>query len=225
MITDERLRVAAGTSLEAYVSYLESDYDPDDQHIFSEEFEKKMQKIIRKAKHLTFYRAAKRVAVILLAVLLSAGVWLSVDTQARATFIGWAKSIYETFFVYRFSGNISGPTEPGDFSLTWLPDGYGLIYEEDTGSRITRFYMNESGEMLKYHYVYVPEENDIFIDAENAVIMTTTVGEYTADILTFDSSDEANVIMWTDKNNHAFVISAYMNETDIVALAKSVYEK
>lgn len=225
MITDEMLCTAAGTSLEAYVSYLESDYDPNDQHVFSDEFEKKMRKLIRKAKHPGVYLAAKRIAVILLAALLSASVWLSVDTQARATFFGWVKGMYETFFVYRFSGEVGEPAEPGDYSLTWLPDGYSLDYEEDTGSRVTRFYINEAGEILKYHYIYGPDAKNVFVDAENAVIIATAVDKYSADVFVFDNSSEANVIMWSDGNNHVFVISAYLDESDLIMIANSIYKK
>lgn len=225
MITEEMLRVAAGTALEVYVRHFESDYDPSNQHVFSGEFEKKMRKLIRKAKHPVFYQAAKRVAVILLAVLLSAGVWLSVDTQARATFFGWVKGMYETFFAYQFSGEKGVPAEPEDYGLTWLPDGYILSYEEDTGSRVTRFYIDDSGEMLKYHYIYGPDAKNAFIDAENATIIAVAVDKYTADILVSDNSSEANVIMWSDENNHAFVISAYLDESDLTTIANSIYIK
>ena len=153
MITDEMLRVAAGMSLEAYVSYLESDYDPSDQHVFSEEFEKKMRKLIRKAKHPVFYQVAKRVAVILLAVLLSAGVWMSVDTEARAAFFGWVKEMYETYFVYRYSGE-SVEAENEYIKPVWIPDGYELLFEEDTGGQFLAMYASETRGLLSFSCIY-----------------------------------------------------------------------
>ena len=43
MITDEMLRKAAARSCEIYVAHLEKGYDPQNQHEFSPEFEKRIQ--------------------------------------------------------------------------------------------------------------------------------------------------------------------------------------
>ena len=43
MITDEMLRKAATRSCEIYVARLEKGYDPQNQHEFSPEFEKRIQ--------------------------------------------------------------------------------------------------------------------------------------------------------------------------------------
>ena len=43
MITGEMLRAAAARSCEIYVAHLEKDYDPQNQHEFSPEFEKRIQ--------------------------------------------------------------------------------------------------------------------------------------------------------------------------------------
>ena len=46
MITDEMLRKAAARSCEIYVAHLEKGYNPQNQHEFSPEFEKRMQDLI-----------------------------------------------------------------------------------------------------------------------------------------------------------------------------------
>ena len=43
MITEEMLHKAASRSCEIYVAYLEKDYDPQNKHEFSPEFEKNIQ--------------------------------------------------------------------------------------------------------------------------------------------------------------------------------------
>ena len=43
MITEEMLRKAAARSCEIHVAHLEKDYDPQNQHEFSPEFEKRIQ--------------------------------------------------------------------------------------------------------------------------------------------------------------------------------------
>ena len=46
MITEEMLRKAAARSCEIYVAHLEEGYDPQNQHEFSLEFEKRIQDLI-----------------------------------------------------------------------------------------------------------------------------------------------------------------------------------
>lgn len=94
MITEEMLCAAAARSCEIYVSYLERGYTPENQHEFSLQFEKKIKKLKRKADHPVFYHATKRIASIVLAILITGGVWIAVDAEARATFVGWVKEVY-----------------------------------------------------------------------------------------------------------------------------------
>ena len=66
MITDEMLREAARESLEDYVNSLERDYDPNHPHQFSKEFEKKIERLKRRANHPVFYKTMQRVASVVL---------------------------------------------------------------------------------------------------------------------------------------------------------------
>ena len=346
MISDEMLRAAAASSCDLYISSLEADYDQECEHSFSSDFEAKMKKLIRKAKHPYLRMTVQRVAAVFLAILLGMGVWLASNDQARAACFGWIKGMYETFFAYRYSGEkvtaadsytkptwipsdysfsfeedtgdqflafytsenrgvlsfsciykpgvtdafistenakvssvtvgdyaadliqfesgetsdalvwtdgkdrfyvVSGyltkeellkvaesvywPSDanesagPGNYTLTQIPDGYELFYEEDTGARISKFYCNEPGNLLKYHYVYVPGENDVFIGAENAVITTAKVGQYTADLLLSDNPDVANTIAWTDENDNLFVVSGYFDTEELIRIAESIYQR
>lgn len=225
MITDKMLQVAAEQSLSMYVKHLESGYNSETQHVFSIVFEKKMRKLVRKMRHPFFYQAAKRIAAIFLAILIGAGIWLSVDTQARAAFYGWFKGIYGTYFSFRFSSNQVSPAETTYNVPTWIPDEYSLLYEEDTGDRVTIIYASESNGMLSFSCVYRPGETDIFVDAANATLTSTVVGDYTADLLQFSSTGEASVIMWTDEAGRAYVISAYLSDVELEKIANSIYKK
>lgn len=93
MITEEMLCAAAARSCEIYVSYLERGYTPENQHEFSLQFEKKIKKLKRKADHPVFYHATKRIASIVLAILITGGVWIAVDAEARAAFVGWVYAL------------------------------------------------------------------------------------------------------------------------------------
>lgn len=103
MITEEMLCAAAARSCEIYVSYLERGYTPENQHEFSLQFEKKIKKLKRKADHPVFYHATKRIASIVLAILITGGVWITVDAEARAAFVGWVKEVYEMRLIFRMN--------------------------------------------------------------------------------------------------------------------------
>ena len=219
------LRKAADESLEDYVSGLERDYDPEHQHKFSLKFEKKIKRLKRKAEHPFLYRTLQRVASIALAILIGGGTWLAVDVEARAAFFGWVKEVYETFFVYRFSDEVDISAETKNFEPRWVPDGYEKTRTIDTGGRINIVYKNESGQFLKFNYIYDPNETNIFVSADGGRTKTTVVGDYQADLILFDDPSVANCILWSDFDECAFYISAFLNEEDLVKIANSIYEK
>lgn len=225
MITDETLCVAAGTSLEAYVSYLESDYDPSDQHVFSDEFETKMRKLIRKAKHPVFYQAAKRIAVILLAALLSVSVWLSVDTQARAAFFNWIREVYETHIVYRFTGEKQTEEFP-NYTLGWLPEGYEEVSTISNGDMTDILFIDannsEEGLIFSYYRVHSGVSLEILEPAgeSHEVIVRGLPGHF------YFAAEEGatNDLVWIDEERKiVFTLSAFLTETDMLHIAENVF--
>lgn len=225
MITDEMLCTAAGTSLEAYVSYLEVDYDPSNQHVFSEEFEKKMRKLIRQARHPVFYQVAKRVAVILLAVLLSATAWLSVDTQARAAFFGWIREVYETHIVYRFTGEKS-TDDFSHYTLGWLPEGYEEVSTVSDNDMTDILYINannsEEGLIFSYYRVHSGALLEILepVGACHEVLIHGLPGH-------FYSAAEAgstNSLVWVDEERGIVLsLSSFLSETDMLYIAENIF--
>lgn len=225
MITEEMLREAAEKASEALTAYYERDYDPDKPLETPPEFEKKIERLKRRAKHPVFYKTMHRVASIVLAILIIGGAWITVDAEARAAFVGWVKEVYEEFFVYRFNDETDIQNEPYEYEFTWLPNGYVKLYEKDTGSRITKLYKNEAGQMLQFNCVYDPNETDIYVIAPEAMVDDAVVNGYAADFIISGDEGAANVLMWTDSKNCAFHISAYLEKEDLVNLAESLYEK
>ena len=225
MITDEMLRAAAARSCEIYVAHLEKGFDPEKKHEFSPEFLRKIERLKRRAKHPVFYKTTRRVASIALAILITGGAWITVDAEARAAFVGWVKEVYEEFFVYRFNDETDIQNEPYEYDFTWLPSGYEKVYETDTGSQITKLYKNEAGQMLQFNCVYDPNETDIYVIAPEATVDDAVVNGHAADFIISGDEGAANVLMWTDSNNCAFHISAYLEKEDLVKLAESNYVK
>ena len=119
-MTDEMLRIAARDSCRAFVESLEADFDPRAAYVPSTAFRRKLRALCRRAEHPYLHAALRRAAAFLLVCLLSGGVFLSVDAQARETLRSWLREVGENFVLYRFTGS----EEPADFPayrLGWVP--------------------------------------------------------------------------------------------------------
>ena len=224
MISDSMLRSAAKKSCEIYVNQLESGYDPKTQHEFSPEFEKKIKKLRRTANHPIVYRTLQRIASIILVCLIACGAWFTVDAEARAAFFGWVTEIYETYFVYRFEGNADYSESSVAYRPTWLPEGYTEFYVDDIDATTVVSYQNADGLLLTFRYTHNPNETDWFIDATHAVIKETTVNGYPAELLLADNITTASVIAWTDEQDSAFYVSAFLGESELIKIAENVQQ-
>ena len=144
MITDAQLRKAAEKSSDLYLRYVEQDYNSTPPHEFSASFEKKIRKLRKRADHPYFYKTLHKAAAVILAILISGSAWLAVDTEARAAFFGWVKEHYEMFFVYRFAGKSEEVTEPIQYQLELIPDGYSEKMTIDENGSVTVIYADNT---------------------------------------------------------------------------------
>lgn len=222
MITEEMLCAAAARSCEIYVDYLERGYDPENQHEFSLQFEKKIKKLKRKADHPVFYYTTKRIASIVLAILINGGVWLAVDVEARAAFIGWIKEIYETYVVYVFEDETPATDEDIDYRPTWVPEGYKEFYYDDSEDTVFVAYSNETGQMMNFSYIHAPDETKWLVDRNNTIVKQVEINDCIAELFISTDSNNASAIMWSTSDNTAFYVSVFADEAELIQIAESV---
>lgn len=243
MITDEMLSKAIRELDEEMMASLP---DPKDcKHVFSPEFERKMQKLLNKAKYFVVYTTLKRVACIFIALLVSASMFLAVNPSARAAVVDWIQERFGEFYHYFFVGEevpeetdadvtneIVEPTvldgsglttEGGSYCLGWVPDGYTLLNSVKSDNVNTVIYVSDSHQMLYFTYLLGSNSNSVY----------TGVGEYKqkfvssaniyAEILLAIDEDDTNVITWlSDDGKIRFTISSYLGEADLIKMAQSV---
>ena len=223
MITDEMLRVSAARSSELFIQAVALDYDPTQQYEPSNSFEKKIKRLVHRAKHPYFYRSVQRIASVLLAAILAGSMYLAVDTEARAAFLGWVKEVYEHSTVYRTMPNHAAETLP-QYELTWLPDGFGEpdVYEDDT--MCTAVYENPSaGDFLVFDYCLLTEETqtELFTarQPEHLLVRGADADFYAA----IDDSDSSN-LLWIDAETGVLCsINSTLSKEDILHIAESIY--
>ena len=135
------------------VSLAIMDKYPDDREYdvtFSKSFEKKMEKVIRRANHFVAYKVLRRVACILIALFAAATMFLAINTEARAAVVDWIKETFGEFYHYFFTGE-QEQKEPEMYSLDWVPEGYVIKGSYEVDNVKYMIYSNTSGNMIHYH--------------------------------------------------------------------------
>lgn len=226
MIPEELLCAAAAGSCEAYVSYLESDYDAGEPYEFSKAFEKRIDKLKRRADHPIFYQMVRRVAIILIAILFAGSIWIAVDSDARAAFVGWFSEFTGYYFEYHHVGSAEEPEEkagaPAGYRLTWIPEGYAeksvRVFDDETTVR----YLNDSGELLRFSYVITSENVDWFFDVSQGETLDCRVGDQPGILFRSHAEKTASAVTWIGADDTAFHVTGFVSEEALLKIAESV---
>lgn len=218
MITEEMLRRAAVISSDAFVRSLEA-YDRD-EHVFSPKFEKKIRKLYRRANHPYLYRAVKKVASFLLALLIGGGIWLTVDEEARAAFFGWIKEVYE-YAVWYSSGGKDESAERKDYYIPVIPEGYVEAFAKDRLDGRLVIYQNENRQYLQFRYIWGNTFSGLLGGDNETKIHTVAVRGQPADMMLSNAPNISNIIVW--KTEDAVLgIFGFLSPEELIALAESV---
>lgn len=224
-MTDEMLRIAARDSCRAFVESLEADFDPRVAYVPSAAFRRKLRALCRRAEHPYLHAALRRAAAFLLVCLLSGGVFLSVDAQARETLRSWLREVGENFVLYRFTGS----EEPADFPayrLGWVPEGYVLVAEDDfsdVGMYGAHYADPETGHSFIFDYQFMNDGLVTGLSPENTLYERTTVNGLPADYYESTAENDSNILFWFDEeHNLMFQINSRLDRETIFQIAEGV---
>lgn len=222
MVTDEILRDAALEAERFLVSaLLAGDVRP---HKFSEGFEKKINKLIRRARNPVRYRVLRSAAAVLLAVMTLFGALFAISPEVRASVIGWFKSISQEFIQYSRDG--ANTKTQYDYYISNIPDGYRELSMIDDTDYKTYLYVNDDGDFLQFSYAYGAENGSLFIDVEGYERYSGHVHGVPADIYIAAGENENSTIVWQDPDSGVlFSIFARADQTTLIEIAESVQKK
>lgn len=222
MISESMLRDAALQSGDAYVQFFESTCDAEEPHVFSAQFEQKIEKLNRKANLSALRTFVRYTAAILLVMLISGSAWLMLDVKARAQFVGWIKGFYNSYFVYKYE-TAEPPSEPTvQYELPAIPDGYTLFYEKEDNGMVAKVYKDSKGRFLKFKYAHNADEQFWLFVMTYSEVTQAKVNGIDADLLLSHDENTANSVLWVLPDNTAFFLSAFLGEEDLIRLAESV---
>ena len=108
------------------------------------------------------------------------------------------------------------------YEPTIIPEGYSRYLERDTGTFRTIVFKNEEGKLLKYHYIYDLYSVNAFVVADGSTHSIVDINGYKADVLLFDDFANSNCISWVDENECVHEVHAFLEEEELIELAKSV---
>ena len=180
MITDKMIAEAAAELNEAMLRSLP---EPSEcNHQFSPAFERKMNRIVRRANHPIFYRMIKNVACFVLVILISFASLMALSPTVRAAVIGWVKEQYETFTSYFFQGD-DVETNVEDYELSEIPEGYSLLDRIDIPGSTTIIYVNKTNQLLQINYSNDPNLDSLTVIHDTHIHTNVSIKRIPADHL------------------------------------------
>lgn len=219
VITDAALRVAAEEVAMAMLDDVSAE-----PHTFSQRFEKKMKRLLRRARHPVGYQVMRYAAAIVLAITVLFGAVFAASPTVRAAVVNWIKSVFHEFSRYS-----SQETVPPDVEYEYfLPDqfdDYTLLTAIDDESGKTYLFASAEGDILQFSYAHHGNMS-MFVKAENFHAYQGVVGNVSADIYISLTAEESNVIVWRDSTNDMLlVICAYEDKEELQILAEIVEKR
>ena len=217
--TDEALREPALLITDAMLAAI----PVDSEHEFSPGFQAKMQKLLRRARQKA-HSILRRVAVIFLAFLLSAGTWLAVDTDAQAAFARWTLEVFGDSAVYRFFCAPDDDTIP-DYRLTWFPEEYTVLdANKSSDSNVIVYGGDQSAAMFYYHLL--SEDRYMVITSlsgEELKPEPVTINGASGEFYDLSADGLANTLAWVDGDaNLVFAIEAFTDRDTMIRMAESM---
>ena len=194
----------------------------EDEHVFSADFEKKMQKLIKR-RNKPYYRMintfGKRIACIALIILVaSSATILSVDAL-RNTVADFFVSTYEKFSTFQsINEDKSAPSTIKDiYEITYDLKEYEIYYEDNTEYRRNITYIKD--DILIDFSQYTKDAYDINVNTEDAEISTISINDKEA-VIFLDNQNYYHLI-W-DNGDYILSIGSNISKDALICIAESV---
>lgn len=230
MLTDAILKEAAAEAERFRLSIVPEDGEP---HVFSKRFERKMQKLIRRANHPIRYQVMRIAAAVVLVIATLFGAVMAISPEARAAVVGWIK---ETFGVYAQysneqtygsdetdSGNNTPKATKDEYHLAVVPEGYRELKVVDKIDGKAYLYVNDLGKVLQFTYSCGAKIDSLFIKTEHYEQYSAFVDETPADIYIAIKENETSIIVWRDPNADVLLhVFAMADMVELIEIAETV---
>lgn len=223
-ITDSQLTQA--TARVRYSMLMALDQTEIPAHNFSSEFELRIRALRkRENRRQSMYKVMRHCVAAILALVLGAGIFLTVNVEARATVIAWIKEVFEDRIEYWFIG--VPQKEFPKYELTWLPDEMECIYDETTEFNRSVVYMNPNDPQQGFTFVYSQMQEGsgtlIVLNETEHSIIPVDINGMVGDLYLSQDPEITHCLIWFDEDQQiTFNITSYMDADVILHIAESV---
>ncbi|MBR3761795.1 MAG: DUF4367 domain-containing protein [Lachnospiraceae bacterium] len=202
--------------------------DESEPHVFSERFEKNMEKVFRMYRRRCFMRKVTRytAAAAVLVLVVTGGIFLTTGKSAEATTPGvnvleWLKDYFS------FEKGNSGKSEGVLFDesqIGYMPEGFELSEEEVSSSVAIYKYINDNNEFITLQVgmsKFILQQNNENIDEE--VGMSLAGYEYT---YIYEKVKQEHVLFWADDNELQYTLIGKQDKEIMMKIMESItYER
>lgn len=195
------------------------------QHEFSPAFESQMAKVCEKERHRSSLRKiTRRVAILLVTCLVGFGGWLTMDGDARASFMQWVREQVDDHVEYRYVGKAPDASIQ-DYYAAWLPDGLEPteFYSMDNMGGV--YYEHPEGEFCTLGYSYMDEGTTLHVfPSDEMQHEITEINGMPADIYE-ELGEYFCTVVWMDEDaGITFDIGGNIPKEDVIHMAESVQQ-
>ncbi len=177
---------------------------PDEKIIFSEAFEKSIQKLAKKRKSITWQATKtvpRRIAVVFIAAIITFCLMMSISA-IRTPVINFFVNVYESFVGLFFDVEEPETENIKDFySPSYIPDGYYEFAHTQTETHTETVWKNGTGRIILMQDVL--NQNREFMDNEDSNYSKLQIDEKT---VYYILKNGQYYLMWID-NNYLFIIN------------------
>lgn len=203
------------------------------EHTFSEDFERKMNKLIssfdKNGIRTPFFRnTLAKAAVIILSLCLGAFSLVMISPNARAAFKNTVTEIYENHLKFFFVSDDETVLDFSDYQRTtaeYIPEGFVLkeIYNEyeAVGYR----YENEEENLSYDIYVSLNDGLAVHTDKDNSNVEEITVSGRNAYLISGKTEEKPYSTLMVAGNKITVTIYGQLNKEEIIKIGKSLKEE
>lgn len=192
-------------------------------HQFSPEFERKMEKLIRKARRKEWRekhrKGIRQLAAMLAVVFLTGGILVTQVDAIRVPVMSVMITIGERFSEIVVQDPAQRDTLSNEFHSrlpTYMPDGFWVESVDEDKDGCTVFYSNST---KKYYSIdYYTSAADTAIDTENAIVSEQKIRGQPAIIAEKDGS---TIIVWYP-NGHEYILSGTISLEEMIRILESI---
>lgn len=236
-ITDEMLYEYVPTALDKHIDDI-LEASPG-EHVFSENFLKKMDKVVlshayeectaRVGKNRRIRLILSRAAIIVLVISICCfGVAMSVEAYRNQIFT-FFRNIYEDFTEIIISSDkesVDDNTEKNFTAadITNIPEGFITAISEDSSAHSFRQYENDIGDFICLDQVPISDTDSsqsFLFDSEDTICETIDINGYEGYL--YRKEDGSRCDIWWNTKDYMFTLTTTLPTQDAISIARSVY--